>query len=131
MTWDDRRVYSLADVIVATAAARYATPAQIDHSLACGVTDPEMRGMLASGATMLAELEHADGHPEGLSLAVLDRREEILDVAMADIALRRLHAIMLEYRLVDGGDDETPATVLYAWTGSTGADWADDLLDRS
>lgn len=119
----------LADVIAATAEARHSTPAQIDYALASRASDAEVRTMLVSGATHLAKQEMAGGHPEGLILAHIDRREEILTAAMGGLELRCLEASVLGYRVLDEGDDETPAAVVYADSGSTGADWAD--TDRS
>lgn len=118
----------LANVIAAAADARHSTPAQIDYALASGASDAEVRSMLVSGAAHLAELEKAGNHPEGLSLALIDRREEILDAATARLGFRRLEAAVLDYWVLDEGDDETPPAVVYAATGSTGADWADELL---
>ncbi|MDQ4504417.1 hypothetical protein [Sinomonas sp. ASV322] len=118
----------LADVIAAAADARHSTPAQIDYALASGASDAEVRAMLVSGATHLAMQEMPGNHPEGLTLALVGRREEILAAAMGGLELRRLEASVLGYRVLDEGDDETPAAVVYADSGSTGADWADTLL---
>ncbi|KHL03797.1 hypothetical protein [Sinomonas humi] len=120
--------YTLASVVDATAEARYATPAQFDHALAAGVNHAEARLMLVSGATYLAATEHRDGHPEGVIGVTIDRREAILESVLAELPLRRLAALAVEFEVIHHGDDETPAAVVYAATRSTGADWADELL---
>ena len=121
--------HSLATLVAASAEARYCTPAQFDHALAAGASHAEARLMLVSGATLLAEAVDREGHPEGVIGATIDRREAILDsVLVVELPARRLSAYAIEFEVIDHGDDEVPAAVVYAATRSTGADWADELL---
>lgn len=53
----------------------------------------------------------------------MDRRERILDAVMTSHELCRLEGAFLDY------DRSEPVSVVYASTGSTGADWANELLD--
>ncbi|MDQ4504444.1 hypothetical protein [Sinomonas sp. ASV322] len=47
---------------------------------------------------------------------------------LAELSLRHLAALAVEFELIHHGDDEIPAAVVYAAPRSTGADWADALL---
>ncbi|NUP74310.1 MAG: hypothetical protein HOQ07_06640 [Sinomonas sp.] len=120
-------MYTLADVVAASAEARYCTPAQFDHALASGKGQRLLRDMLVSGATLLA-LAEGHWHPEGTTGADVARRESILDGVMRELELRLLAAMLRGFHVHDDGDDEYPATVVYADTHSTGADWADNLV---
>lgn len=54
--------------------------------------------------------------------------EPSLAVRLRAAELRRLEASALGCRVLDEGDDETPAEVVYGATESTRANWADTLL---
>lgn len=105
-------MHSLADVIRATSDSKYGTPAQFDYALVCGVPLDELRLMLVSGATELAQ-DELGTHPEGVVQALLERREEILDSVMHQVHERQARAIWRSFIMIDPGDDEHPPIVLY------------------
>lgn len=73
---------TLAQVVDASAAARFCTPAQFDYALASGATNEAARLVLVSGASFLTECERLAGRAD-VTLPDVQRRERILDEVMA------------------------------------------------
>ncbi|MCZ9880634.1 hypothetical protein [Arthrobacter sp. B2a2-09] len=71
-----RAVYPLNALVRAAAGASHTTVPAIGQALAVGEQDVYLPALMA-GATILAQAEFRD-RPEGLSLAILDRAEQIL-----------------------------------------------------
>lgn len=57
----------------------------------------------------------------------LARRERILDHVMPEVNLRRIEASLIDFRVLDIGDDEVPGHIVYSAVGTTRVAWADPL----